>query len=63
VFFSGNQVASINKTDHHNITDILLKVALSKFNVDRKLKKKVGRWQFCAASACGLNAHLLAGQR
>jgi hypothetical protein len=29
VFFSGNPVSSTNKTDLHNITDILLKVALN----------------------------------
>ena len=29
VVFFGYMVSSINKTDHHNITDILLKVALN----------------------------------
>jgi hypothetical protein len=28
-FFSGNPVSSINNTDHHDITEILLRVALN----------------------------------
>jgi len=32
IFFSGTPVSSTNKTDHHNITEILLKVALNTIN-------------------------------
>jgi hypothetical protein len=32
VFSSGSPVSSTNKTDHHNITEILLKVALNTIN-------------------------------
>jgi hypothetical protein len=31
-FFPGTPVSSTNKTDHHNITEILLKVALNTIN-------------------------------
>ena len=32
VFFPGTPVSFTNKTDHHNITEILLKVALNTIN-------------------------------
>jgi hypothetical protein len=33
-FFLGTQVSSTNKTDHHDITEILLKVALNTINLN-----------------------------
>ena len=37
-FIPGTSVSSTNKTDHHNITEVLLKVALNIITLHRKLK-------------------------
>jgi len=36
-FFPGTPVSSTNKTDHHDITEILLKVALNTIKLIKKL--------------------------
>jgi hypothetical protein len=36
-FSSGTLVSSINKTDHHDITEILLKVALNTINLNKSI--------------------------
>ena len=41
VVFSGTPFTSTNKTDHHNITEILLKVTLSAINQPTKPTKIV----------------------
>ena len=35
-FFPGTPVSSTNKTDHHEVTEILLKVALKTINLNLK---------------------------
>jgi hypothetical protein len=42
VVFSGYSVSSTNKTDHHDITEILLKVALSTINQINYVIKRGG---------------------
>ena len=39
-------VSSINKTDRHDITEILLKVALDTIALTLTLKKKKQRWRY-----------------
>ena len=39
-FSPGPPVSSTNKTDHHDITDILLKVALNTIKLNKKQKTK-----------------------
>jgi hypothetical protein len=41
--FSRYSGSSINKTDHHDITEILLKVALTTITPTLTLKKKMAR--------------------
>jgi len=40
VVFPGTPVSSMNKTDRHDITDILLKVALNTINLNQFLCQK-----------------------
>ena len=44
-FSPGNLVSSTNKTDRHNITEILLKVALNTINLN--LSKPINNLRFC----------------
>ena len=42
-FSPGTPVSSTNKTDHHNITEILLKVALNTISQTQNMEKKIFR--------------------
>jgi hypothetical protein len=43
VVFSGHSVSSTNKTDHHDITEIFLKVALNTINQIKQIKTEQSR--------------------
>jgi hypothetical protein len=40
-FSAGTPVSSTNKADRHDITEILLKVALNTINLNQTLKRKL----------------------
>ena len=46
-FSTGTPVSSTNKTDHHDITEILLKVALNTMNLNLNLfEEKCNAWEY-----------------
>jgi hypothetical protein len=46
-YFLGTPVSSINKTDRHDITVILLKLALSTINLNQTISQKRDYLFFC----------------
>ena len=44
-FFRGTRVSSTNKTDHHDITEILLKVVLNTITLLKSWKQKISNHQ------------------
>ena len=41
VFFRGNPVSSTNKTDRHDVTELLLNVALNSITIDQNDGRKI----------------------
>jgi len=57
-FSPGTPVSSTNKTDHHDITEILLKVALNTTKQTNKQSKKRTVFSYILGSISALNKHV-----